>query len=58
MLNVTLNATTAQKQNVPETRVRGIQTDVDYRLGTAWRFSAGYIYDDATVTDGGEVNRR
>ncbi len=53
VLNVTLNATTAQKQNVPETRVRGVQTDVDYRLGTAWRFSAGYVYDDATVTDAG-----
>ena len=53
VLNVTLNATTAQKQNVPETRVRGVQTDIDYRLGTAWRFSAGYVYDDATVTDAG-----
>ena len=52
VLNVTLNATTAQKQNVPETRVRGVQTDIDYRLGTAWRFSAGYVYDDATVTAG------
>ena len=51
--NVTLTATLAQKQNVPETRVRGVQTDIDYRFGTSWRFSAGYIYDDATVTDGG-----
>src|SRR4051812_16407388 len=53
VLNVTLNATTAQKQNVPETRVQGIQTDVDYRIGTAWKLSAGYIYDDGTVTEGG-----
>jgi outer membrane receptor protein involved in Fe transport len=52
VLNVTLNATTAQKQNVPQTTVRGIQTDVDYRVGSL-RFAAGYIYDDATVTDGG-----
>jgi outer membrane receptor protein involved in Fe transport len=56
VLNVTLNATTAQKQNVPETRVRGVQTDVDYRVGASWRFSAGYIFDDAAVTDGGAAN--
>jgi outer membrane receptor protein involved in Fe transport len=56
VLNVTLTATTAQKQNVPETQVRGVQTDVDYRLGTDWRISAAYIYDDATVTDGGVLN--
>jgi outer membrane receptor protein involved in Fe transport len=54
--NVTLNATTAQKQNLPETRVQGFQTDIDYRIGSAWRFSGGYIYDDATVTDGGIAN--
>jgi iron complex outermembrane receptor protein len=56
VLNVTLSPTLAQKQNVPETRVRGVQTDVDYRVGTGWRFSAGYVYDDATVTDGGVAN--
>ena len=56
VLNVTLNATTAQKQNIPETRVRGFQTDVDYRLGSSWHLSAGYIYDDASVTDGGAAN--
>jgi outer membrane receptor protein involved in Fe transport len=54
--NITLSATLAQKQNLPETQVRGVQTDVDYRVGTSWRFSAGYIYDDATVTDGGVAN--
>ncbi len=53
VLNVTLNASTAQKQNVPATRVRGVQTDVDYRIGTTWKISGGYVYDDGTVTDGG-----
>ena len=53
--NVTLNATTAQKQNLGKTRVRGIQTDVEYRLGTAWRVSGAYMRDDAKVTDGGVV---
>ena len=56
VLNVTLSPSLAQKQNVPETRVRGVQTDVDYRVGTWWRLSAGYIYNDATVTDGGAAN--
>jgi iron complex outermembrane receptor protein len=56
ILNVTLNATTAQKQNVPETQVKGVQADVEVRVGTSWRFSGGYIYDDATVTDGGALN--
>jgi outer membrane receptor protein involved in Fe transport len=54
--NITLNATTAQKQNLPETRVNGVQTDIDYRLGASWRFSGGYVYDAATVTDGGVAN--
>ena len=56
VLNITLNATTAQKQNIPETHVQGVQTDLDVRLGPSWRVSAGYIYDDATVTDGGAAN--
>ncbi len=56
VLNVTLSPTLAQKQNVPETRVRGVQTDVDYRVGPSWRFSGGYVYDDATVSDGGAAN--
>jgi outer membrane receptor protein involved in Fe transport len=54
--NVTLSATLAQKQNLGETRVRGLQADLDYRVGPSWRLSAGYIYDDATVTDGGIAN--
>ncbi len=48
--NVTLSATLAQKQNLGKTRVRGVQTDIDYRVGSSWRFSGGYIYNDATVT--------
>jgi outer membrane receptor protein involved in Fe transport len=46
----------AQKQNLGKTRVRGIQTDVEYRVGTSWRFSGAYMYDDAKVTDGGVTN--
>ena len=46
----------AQKQNIGSTRVRGIQTDVEYRIKTWWRVAAGYVFDDAKVTDGGVAN--
>ena len=51
--NVTLNAATAQKQNLGETRIRGFQTDVEYRIRSSWRLSGAYVYDQAKVTDGG-----
>jgi outer membrane receptor protein involved in Fe transport len=54
--NVTLNATTAQKQNLGQTRIRGVQTDLEYRIGSFWRVSGAYIYDEAKVTDGGVAN--
>jgi len=56
VLNVTLNATTAQKQNLGQTRVRGVQTDVEYRITPSWRVSGAYVYDEAKVTDGGVAN--
>jgi outer membrane receptor protein involved in Fe transport len=46
----------AQKQNLGKTRVRGLQTDVEYRIGTSWRVSGAYMRDDAKVTDGGVAN--
>jgi iron complex outermembrane receptor protein len=49
--NVTINATTRQRQNLGRTRVRGLQTDVDYRLGSDWRVGAAYVYDIAKVTE-------
>ena len=51
----TVPAGCAQKQNLGRTRVRGIQTDVEYRLGTSWRLGGAYMRDDAKVTDGGSV---
>jgi len=54
--NVTLSPTLAQKQNLGKTRVRGVQTDLDYRVGSSWRFSAAYVFDDAKVIDGGVAN--
>ena len=33
------------------TRIWGIQTDVEYRLGSFWRFSGGYLYNQARVVE-------
>jgi len=46
----------AQKQNLGRTRIRGVQTDVEYRIATSWRLSGAYIFDDAKVTNGGVAN--
>ena len=54
--NVTLSATLAQKQNLGRTRIRGVQTDVEYRLGPSWRLAGAYLYNEAKVTDGGVAN--
>jgi outer membrane receptor protein involved in Fe transport len=51
--NVTLTPTLAQKRNLGRTRVRGVQTDVEYVVNRDWRVSAAYIYNEAKVTDGG-----
>jgi outer membrane receptor protein involved in Fe transport len=53
--NVTLSTSGVnviqQRQNLGRTRVRGIQTNVDYRLGARWSISGGYLYDRATVEE-------
>jgi len=54
--NVTLTATLAQKQNLGATRVWGIQSDVEYHPAAFWRVSGAYLYNQATVTDGGAAN--
>jgi outer membrane receptor protein involved in Fe transport len=54
--NVTLNPTLAQKQNLGRTRIRGVQSDVDYRVGSSWRVSGAYVYEEAKVTDGDLAN--
>jgi outer membrane receptor protein involved in Fe transport len=54
--NVTLSATLAQKQNLGRTRIRGVQTDVEYRVATGLRVAAAYLYNQAKVTDGGVAN--
>ena len=58
--NVTLTTVganvTQQRQNLGETNIKGLQTDVEYRAGSFMRFAAGYLYNDAKVIDGGAAN--
>ena len=58
--NVTLSSTpiltTQQRQNLGSTEIWGVQTDVEYRPTRDLRFSAAYLYNHATVTDGSVAN--
>jgi len=42
---------TQQRQNLGATKVWGLQTDVEYRMGTLWRVAGAYLYDQATVEE-------
>ena len=48
--NVTIGTNLQQRQNLGRTRVRGFQTDVEYRMGD-WRAGAGYVLNRARVTE-------
>jgi outer membrane cobalamin receptor len=58
--NVTLSTTpttiTQQRQNLGATQIYGLQTDIEYRIGTYVRLSGAYIYDHGIVTNGGVAN--
>lgn len=53
--NVTVStagaAVTQQRQNLGRTRISGLQTDVEYRIGTAYRISGGYLYGRARIVE-------
>ena len=49
--NVTTGTNQQQRQNLGRTRIWGIQSDVEYRLASSWRFSGGYLYNQANVTE-------
>ncbi|RPH54851.1 MAG: TonB-dependent receptor, partial [Acidobacteria bacterium] len=49
--NVTIATNLQQRQNLGRTRVRGIQTDLEYTIATFWRVSGGYLFNDAKVTE-------
>jgi outer membrane receptor protein involved in Fe transport len=41
----------AQRQNVGRTRIRGFQTDVEYRFGSHWRAGGAYMLNRARITE-------
>ena len=52
-VTVSVNGTnvTQQRQNLGRTRIRGLQNDAELRLGNSWRFTGGYLYEHAKVTE-------
>ncbi|HEX3702797.1 MAG TPA: TonB-dependent receptor [Vicinamibacterales bacterium] len=58
--NVTLSTVgatvTQQRQNLGATRIWGVQSDAEYRIGAAWKFAGAYLFNHARVTDGGVAN--
>jgi outer membrane receptor protein involved in Fe transport len=49
--NVTIGTNLQQRQNLGRTRVRGLQTDAEYRISRSLRLSGAYLFNDATVTE-------
>jgi outer membrane receptor protein involved in Fe transport len=42
---------TQQRQNLGRTRIYGIQTDAEYRLGEVWRIGGAYLFNQGKVTE-------
>lgn len=55
VVSVTLNTApsliTRQRQNVGETRTKGLEVDAEYAIRSDLRFSAGYLVTDSHVTE-------
>ncbi|MGE0451166.1 MAG: TonB-dependent receptor [Vicinamibacterales bacterium] len=49
--NVTIGTNLQQRQNLGRTRVQGVQTDVEYRIGAAWRVAGAYLFNNARVRE-------
>jgi outer membrane receptor protein involved in Fe transport len=49
--NVTIGTNLQQRQNLGKTRIRGWQTDVETRVGSSVRVGAGYLFNNAKVTE-------
>jgi outer membrane receptor protein involved in Fe transport len=41
----------AQRQNIGRTRIRGFQTDVEYRFGRDWKAAGAYVLNRARITE-------
>jgi outer membrane receptor protein involved in Fe transport len=57
--NVTISTTpaliTRQRQNLGSTRSRGLELEADHRVANEWRISGGYLFCDATTSDGKRI---
>ncbi len=42
---------TVQRQNLGQTRIWGLQSDVEYRLGRDWRVAGAYMFNHAKVEE-------
>jgi outer membrane receptor protein involved in Fe transport len=49
--NVTIGTNLQQRKNLGRTRIRGWQNDVETRVGQYVRVSAGYLFNNAKVTE-------
>jgi outer membrane receptor protein involved in Fe transport len=49
--NVTIGTNLQQRQNLGRTRIRGWQNDVELRMGSTVRVAAGYLFNNAKVTE-------
>jgi len=49
--NVTIATNVMQRQNLGRTRIRGLQTDGEVTIAQFVRVSAGYLFNDAKVTE-------
>jgi outer membrane receptor protein involved in Fe transport len=53
--NVTISSApglvTQQRQNLGRTRIRGLQTDAEYRIGRTWRVLGAYLFNRARVVE-------
>jgi outer membrane receptor protein involved in Fe transport len=47
----------AQRRNVGRTRIRGFQTDVEYRVGRSWHATAGYVLNRARIVSNPDETR-
>ena len=48
----TMGATVVQqRQNLGRTRISGVQNDIEVRVGPFWRFTGGYVYERAKITE-------
>jgi outer membrane receptor protein involved in Fe transport len=49
--NVTIGTNLQQRQNLGRTRIAGLQTDVEYRLGSELRVGGAYVFNQAKVRE-------